>query len=331
MENLRYFWHTTVVLAILVVAILLFPSGGFAATSVGGRISTDTTWALSGSPYIVTSSVQFYGNTSTPITLTIEPGVVVKFQTGTYLQIANGTSYPAVLNAAGTTGSPIIFTSYKDDTAGGDSNGDGSATSPAPGNWNYIYLRSGSSSSVLDHMEVRYGGSGSLGSIYIRESSPTVQNSVIKQSSNIGILILTQTVSSAPTVKNNQILQNNTYGIKTQATYGATPVGGVIQDNEITESGQYGLYFDGYISATIQGNAVEKGIYFTGNGGSPTLTGNDIRDLGSVTAQVPADILEAFLSNNTLEGVGPATSLNVIGDTITGTTTLRVGSILIVM
>ncbi|MCC7201040.1 MAG: hypothetical protein IT393_00005, partial [Nitrospirae bacterium] len=100
---------------LLLSLILIIPDIVYSQT-VGGRISTDTTWTLSGSPYVVTSSVQFYGNTSTPITLTIEPGVVVKFQTGTYLQIANGMNYPAGLNAFGTAEAPIIFTSYKDDT-----------------------------------------------------------------------------------------------------------------------------------------------------------------------------------------------------------------------
>ncbi|MCC7202329.1 MAG: hypothetical protein IT393_06700, partial [Nitrospirae bacterium] len=111
----RLYFNSFIFIPLLIV-ILFLPIGAFASTSVGGRISTDTTWTLSGSPYVVTSAVQFYGNTSTPITLTIEPGVVVKFQTGTYLQIANGMNYPAGLNAFGTAEAPIIFTSYKDDT-----------------------------------------------------------------------------------------------------------------------------------------------------------------------------------------------------------------------
>ncbi len=319
----KHLSRDVIVSILFLVAGLLSPPGIFAATSVGGRVSTDTTWTLSGSPYVVTSSVQFYGMTSTPITLTIEPGVVVKFQTGTYLQIANGTSYPASLNAVGTVEAPIVFTSYKDDTAGGDTNGDGSATTPAPGNWNYLYLWRGSNSSVLDHTDVRYGGGGGQGNIYIYESSPTIQNSVIKQSSNIGISIFTQTVSSAPNILNNVIDQYATYGIKTVSTYTATtPVAGLIQGNTISNSGQYGMYFDGVISAMIQSNQIAKGIYFTSSNGSPVLTGNVISDLGSVTAQIPADILNAFLSQNTLQGIGPTTSLNVIGDTITGTTTL---------
>lgn len=43
-------------------------------TEVGGRISSNTTWALSGSPYTVTSDIELYNAWSTPVTLTIEPG-----------------------------------------------------------------------------------------------------------------------------------------------------------------------------------------------------------------------------------------------------------------
>ncbi|MCC7202529.1 MAG: right-handed parallel beta-helix repeat-containing protein, partial [Nitrospirae bacterium] len=330
---------------LLLFAILLFPSGIFAATSVGGRISTDTTWTLSGSPYVVTSSVQFYGTTSTPITLTIQPGVVVKFQTGTYLQIANGTSYPASLNAAGMAEAPIVFTSYKDDTAGGDTNGDGSATTPAPGNWNYIYLYQGSGSSVLDHTEVRYGGSGGQGDVYVYGASPTIQNSVITQSSNIGILLsnTSSTITNitvdqvgsdgislngasgyttAPSISQATISNAGRYGIYVSTTYGI--VGGTIQNSTISSPGQYGIYcaISYAINTTIQNNQIAKAIWFTGNAGSPALTGNVIQDLGSVTAQIPADILNAFLTQNTLQGIGPTTSLNVLGDTMTGTTTL---------
>src|SRR5258705_9728710 len=58
--------------------ILLFTSRtvvSIAQTNVSGFISTNTTWNLAGSPYIVIGNVLVsYG-----YTLTVEPGVVVKF------------------------------------------------------------------------------------------------------------------------------------------------------------------------------------------------------------------------------------------------------------
>jgi Right handed beta helix region len=307
--------------------LLLFFAGGFlgpgialASTSVSGRISTNTTWTLAGSPYIVTASVSVYGTTTTPITLTLEAGVIVKFQPGTLLTLGLGSS-PGILNAVGTDTLPIIFTSIKDDTAGGDTNGDGSATSPAPGNWGYIYLSPGSNASLLDHVQIRYGGSGP-GSLYIYDASPTIQNSTITQSSSTGLFIVTQNTMSAPTILDNQITQNATDGIYTQATFSLTPVGGLIQGNAILGSGQYGLYLEGAVSAAIRDNQIEKSLYFTSRNGSPVLTGNQIMDIGSVTTQVPADVLGMFQAQNTLSGITPTTSLYVISDTMAGTTTL---------
>ncbi|MFQ6676109.1 MAG: hypothetical protein ACE5LH_07155, partial [Fidelibacterota bacterium] len=82
--------------------LLFISSGSIAAqtgTNVGGRISSNTTWDLAGSPYTVTSTISIYSGSTTPVTLTIKPVVTVKFNSDTELQVGRVgySSYPGVL------------------------------------------------------------------------------------------------------------------------------------------------------------------------------------------------------------------------------------------
>jgi RHS repeat-associated protein len=156
--------------------------------SVGGTISSNTTWTLANSPYIVTSSV----TVASPAVLTIEPGVIVKFDAGTTLTVNDG----ARLTDNGTSSAHITFTSLKDDV-GGDDNGDGTATTPAAGDWqdlNFAGWNSGTTCFAalgsMQFVDVRYGRG-----VIIRCSGVAVTDTTITHMSG-DALYLMQTPAS---------------------------------------------------------------------------------------------------------------------------------------
>ena len=57
------------------------------ATDVSGTISSNTTWSLANSPYVVTGNILV----NSGVTLTIEAGVTIKFDSGKTFQNMNST------------------------------------------------------------------------------------------------------------------------------------------------------------------------------------------------------------------------------------------------
>ena len=115
-------------------------------TFVSGTISTDTTWVVTDSPFVVQGVLTI----ASGVTLTIDPGVVVKFDSPASHIIVHGN-----LNSNGTLSQPVTFTSINDDSVGGDTNNDGLSTGQ-PGQWRAIFFLSGTS--ILNHTNVFFRG-----------------------------------------------------------------------------------------------------------------------------------------------------------------------------
>src|SRR6266851_4626581 len=111
------------------ILLTLVASVASADTNVSGTISTSTTWTLANSPYVVTGAV-IVAAASAPV-LTIEAGVVVKFNAGSgNTCLAIGYGAPGRLVAVGTASQPIRFTSNQ--------------VTPTAGYWRGIFLLSAS-------------------------------------------------------------------------------------------------------------------------------------------------------------------------------------------
>ena len=108
--------------------------------------------------------------------MTIEPGVVVKFDFLGALTVYGGT-----LNIQGTSANNVYFTSIKDDSLGGDTNEDGNATVPNPGDWEFIRFIRFYSTAIgnLNYAVIRYAGRVNGRSINNDNGNLTIFNSQI--------------------------------------------------------------------------------------------------------------------------------------------------------
>lgn len=98
------------------LTLIFCASFGYAQTNLSGSIFSSTTLSTAGSPYVVSGNLVVFDGA----VLTIEPGVIVKFETNASLEM-RGT-----LNAIGTAYAPIEFTS--------------NLATPVKGSWNGIVV-----------------------------------------------------------------------------------------------------------------------------------------------------------------------------------------------
>lgn len=90
----------------------------------------------------------------------IQPGASLSLQPGVALKMGYDASIQVrgALSVRGSLDDPAVFTDERDDAVGGDSNGDGGATVPAPNWWRGVAFTSTADVSIVLGLEVRYGG-----------------------------------------------------------------------------------------------------------------------------------------------------------------------------
>lgn len=163
--------------ALALVMALAAPASA-QVVQITSSINTNTTWGPTGTVVGSTFWVRNSIAVGSGVTLTIQPGVVVKFDNGAQFQI-NGT-----LRAIGTAADSIVFTSIHDDNnRAGDTNGNGNTTVPSVGNWYGITWPDASpDNSRLHYCDVRYAGYGNTAALTFVSATDSVSNSVIRRS-----------------------------------------------------------------------------------------------------------------------------------------------------
>ena len=219
-----------------------------------GPLSASETW-LGTYLYHITGDVVIPSG----VTLTIQPGAVIKFDQYRGIIVKPG----GQLIAEGTVAQPIYFTSIKDDSVGGDTNGDGNATSPAVGDWHRIYINGGTAS--FNHVQLLYGGSpgndgGETGVILVDGSaSVTISNIIMRQSLSDGVH-----VTGVPVNIYSSVFTGLDRAVAARLGSTVNVINCTVDNNRV------GLVVDwGTLNAvnTIVTNSAEFGVqYYTGTG-----------------------------------------------------------------
>lgn len=263
-------------LIFILVCLFFNMVASFAQTNVSGIISANTTWSPNNNPYIVTG----YTIVGQGVTLTIQPGVIVKFDYGFYLYL-DGT-----LDAQGTINDSIFFIS--NNVAPGNASWAGIKFRPN-GNahiMRYCHISNAQNGITIDNFSSSIVNTFTISNSLIENNQAglysyfdrggLLENNVIRYNligissySTINFDIIGNTISN-----NNEGIGDDTWGIFTS--------NGKINNNIISHNAKYGVYWHSGSNSTF--------CEFTGN----TIDGNST---GLYLLAYPVNITKPFQNN----------------------------------
>lgn len=146
----------------------------------------------------------------TSVILTIKPGVIIKFDPYTQINVKKG----LLAQGGSTPDSLIVFTDIRDDFYGGDSNADSNATSPAySSGWSGLFFEDESLDPLcqISYAVIKYAGRYTdEGAIVTTSASPSIMYSQLSKNRNG----LVAKAASNPIINYSDIFDNNDYGVK---------------------------------------------------------------------------------------------------------------------
>ena len=218
----------------------------------GGTVSTNRTWPAY--DYIILNNVyvrQNNYNSNDTISLTLNPGITLRFAQGKYMSVGDYYNYN-VLNAEGTEEAPITFTSLNGEVGG----------------WNGLRFYEHTIASLLKHCIIENGNEYN---VYVSNTNyPVFENCEFRNSNSYGMRI---TDYAGPTISLSSIHDNASHGFYLDNYSSANPVIGNSPEmgNDIINNGGYAIYQDG-------SNDIEAAYNFFGTVDSLYIENNLIRD-----------------------------------------------------
>jgi len=254
-------------------------------------------WTLAKKNFAGITNIPYYFHggyvIGTSVTLTINPGVVLKFYS-TGITVKKG----LIAEGGPTADSTIVFTSIKDDFYGGDTNADSTATSPGYSSWYGIKFEGESLDPLcrLEHCIIKYAGYFSYntyGAIVTSNASPTITHSLLTQNT----YGMNAHGASNPVVNYCDIYDNQYMGINNvNESFVINAENNWWGDNSgPTHSGNPGGTGD------VVSDAVDYDPWLTDDANNPDM--GDVSLNGDITAFDASLILQDFVGSITLNAL----------------------------